>query len=133
MTALGMTAKDVSNAMELSGFTFRRAKQPHRTVESWISKSRPYHPELLTAIALAKVLNITVEELVDGEAGSEYVRKVLRNDPKAIQVPERLSSVVDALLLLDEKELIGIRANVEALAAVKKGKAKGSEADGVAG
>jgi hypothetical protein len=128
-----MTAKDVSNAMEQSGFAFRRAKQPGRIVESWISKSRPYHPELLTAIALAKVLDTTVEELVDGDAGAEYVRKIAKNDPKAIQVPERLSSIVQDLLLLDEKELIGIRANVEALVAAKKGKAKDAGADGVAG
>ena len=73
-----MTAKDVANAMERIGFAFRRAKQPHRIVESWVSKSRPYHPELLTAVALARVLNTTVEELVDGETGEQYLREYIQ-------------------------------------------------------
>jgi hypothetical protein len=67
-------------------------------------------------------LNISIEELVDGELGAEYVRKVVKNDPRAIRVPDRLSSIVEDLLFLDENELIGIRANVEALAKAKKGK-----------
>jgi hypothetical protein len=125
MVALDMTAKDVANAMEQSGFVFRKAKKPHRVVESWMSKTRPYHPELLTGVALAKALGTTIEELVDGEAGADYVRKVVRNDPRAIQVPDRLFSIVENLLFLDENELIGIRANVEALAEAKKGNSTG--------
>jgi hypothetical protein len=55
------------------------------------------------------------------------VRKIVRNDPRAIQVPDRLSSIVEDLLLLEEKELIGIRANVEALAEAKRGQSTGTE------
>jgi transcriptional regulator with XRE-family HTH domain len=102
-----------------------KAKQERKPVKN--------SPSVDNAYAIAKALGLTVEELVDGEAGAEYVRKMVRNDPKAIQVPDRLSSVVQDLLLLGEKELRGIRANVEALAADKKGRVKGSEADGVAG
>jgi hypothetical protein len=90
-------------------------------------------PSVDIAYRCAKVLGITVEELVDGEAGAEYVRKVVINDPKAIQVPDRLSSVVEDLLLLDEKDLIEIRANAEALAVAKKGKPKDAGADGLVG
>jgi hypothetical protein len=96
-------------------------------------KNKKTSPSVDIAYRCAKVLGTTVEELVDGEAGAEYVRKVVRNDPKAVQVPDRLSSVVQDLLLLDEKELRGIQANVEVLAADQKGKAEDSEADGVAG
>jgi hypothetical protein len=83
--------------------------------------SRKSDPSVSTAYKCAKSVNMTVEELVDGKTGAEYVRKVVRNDPKAIQVPDRLSSIVEDLLILDEKELIGIRANVEALAEAKRG------------
>jgi DNA-binding XRE family transcriptional regulator len=83
-------------------------------------------PSVDNAFAIAKVLGATIEELVDGEVGVEYVRKVVRNDPRAIQVPDRLSSIVEDLLFLDENELRGIRANVEALAAPKKGKGTGT-------
>jgi transcriptional regulator with XRE-family HTH domain len=84
-------------------------------------------PSVDIAYRCAKVLGTTVEELVDGEAGAEYVRKIVRNDPRAIQVPDRLSSIVEDLFLLEEKELIGIRANVEALAEAKKGQSTGTE------
>jgi hypothetical protein len=88
-------------------------------------------PSVDIAYRCAKALKTTIEELVDGEAGAEYVRKVVKNDPRAIQVPDRLSSIVEDLLLLDENELIGIRANVGALAEAKKGKATGT--DGIPG
>jgi hypothetical protein len=88
---------------------------------------RKSDPGVSTACRLAYSVNKTVEELVDGEAGAEYVRKVARNDPKAIQVPDRIFPIVEDLLLLDEKELIGIRANVAALAEAKKGKATGTD------
>jgi hypothetical protein len=87
---------------------------------------RKSDPGASTAYRLARSVNKTIEELVDGEAGVEYVRKVIRNDPRAIQVPDRLSSIVEDLLLLDENELKGIRANVEVLAETKKGKDTGT-------
>jgi hypothetical protein len=121
MGALGMTAKDVANAMERTGFAFRRAKQPHRIVESWISKSRPYHPELLTAVALVRVLNTTVEELVDGENGAEYVRQIVR--PK---LPPRIAAIVEDLMMLDDKELDIIQAAAHTAAEAKKGKSTGT-------
>jgi DNA-binding XRE family transcriptional regulator len=88
---------------------------------------RKSDPGISTAYRLAQCVNKTIEELFDGEAGAEYVRKVVRNDSRAIQVPDRISSIVEDLLLLDENELIGIRANVEALAKAKKGKATGTD------
>jgi hypothetical protein len=87
---------------------------------------RKSDPGVSTAYRLARSVNKTIEELVDGEAGAEYVRKVVKNDPRAIQVPDRLSSIVEDLLFLDENELIGIRANVEALVKAKKGKGAGT-------
>jgi hypothetical protein len=87
---------------------------------------RKSDPGVSTAYRLARSVNKTIEELVDGNAGVEYARKVVRNDPKAIQVPDRLYSIVENLILLYEKELKGIRANVEALAEAKKGTATGT-------
>jgi hypothetical protein len=86
---------------------------------------RKSDPGVSTAYRLARSVNKTIEELIDGAAGAEYVRMVVRNDPKAIQVPDQLYSIVEDLLLLDESELIGIRANVEALAEAKKEKGAG--------
>ena len=116
MEELGMTAKDVANAMESTGNIFK-TKEPHRTVESWIGK-KAYIPSALSAYAIAIALKTSIEALVDGEAGEEYIRKIVRNDPRAIQVPDRIRPIVENMLLLDDDNLVGIRANVEAL--VKK-------------
>jgi hypothetical protein len=92
----------------------------HTVINSGISRASS--PSVDNAYAIACVLRTSIEELVEGEAGAEYVRAIVAEDPKAIQVPARIKSIVDGLLVLDEKELVGIRANVEALAEAKKGR-----------
>jgi transcriptional regulator with XRE-family HTH domain len=82
---------------------------------------RQSSPSVDLAYRLAQAVGMSIEELVAGEAGAEYVRKIAKNDPWGIQVPDRIAPIVQSLLLLDDKELVGIRANVEALAADKKG------------
>ena len=83
---------------------------------------RSSSPSVDLAYKLAKTVEASVEELVDNETGSEYIRKLVKNDPMAIRVPDRIQSIVFDLLLLNENELIGIRANIAALAESKKGK-----------
>jgi len=80
-------------------------------------------PNVDSAYAIAKALKTSVEELVDGETGAEYLIEIIKNDPRAIQVPDRIRSIVECLLLLEDKELRAIRATAEELAADKKGKA----------
>jgi predicted RNA binding protein YcfA (HicA-like mRNA interferase family) len=128
MDALGMTAKDVSNAMEQSGFVFRRAKKPHRIVESWISKTRPYHPELLTAIALAKVLQTTVEELVDGEAGEQYLRDYIQKKGWKFSLQKTIADIVEALQRLSADELVPIRGAIKAILEKKEASGAAPEA-----
>ena len=85
-------------------------------------KRRKVLPRANDALKIAKAMSITVEELIEDKIGIEYVKKIVKNDPKSIQVPERIFPIVECLLLLDDKELRGIRAHVEELAADKKGK-----------
>jgi len=82
---------------------------------------RASSPSVDLAYRLAQAVGSTVEELVDGESGVNYVRRVIENDPRAIRVPERISSLVADILLLDDNELRMIRASVEAAAANKNG------------
>jgi transcriptional regulator with XRE-family HTH domain len=79
-------------------------------------------PSVDLAYRLSQAVKMTIEELVDGETGAEYAQKIVRNDPRAVQAPDRIFDIVENLLLLDDKELSGIRANVAALADGKKGK-----------
>ena len=83
--------------------------------------SRNSSPAADNAYAISRVLEQSVEELLDGKAGAEYVRKIVGNDPRAIQVPGRIFDIVEDLLLLDDKELSIIRATASAAAAEKKG------------
>jgi transcriptional regulator with XRE-family HTH domain len=102
------------------------------TIDGWMS-ARAYEPRPTDLYAVCKVINITMEQALDGDTGVEYVREIVRNDPGAIQVPDRIASIVENLLFLDEKELKGIRANVEALAADKKGTGQKTGTDDLPG
>jgi len=78
-------------------------------------------PSVDLAYQLAKTVRFTIEELVAGESGAEYVHNIVKNDPRAIQVPDRIAPIVDCLLVLDERDLAAILANVQSLAGDKKG------------
>ena len=108
-----------------------KAKKERKTIEKECNLAnnaftqgikRASSPSVDLAYQLARAVGMTIEELVDGKAGAEYVRQMVKNDPGAIQVPDRISSIVKSLLLLEETELTGIRANAEALVKAKKGK-----------
>jgi hypothetical protein len=87
-------------------------------------------PSVDIAYRCAKVLETTVEELVDGETGAEYVRRIVRNAGGAWEPPDRIADIVQGLSLLDDRELDIIRGAVSAAVAGNK---KGTEMDGVAG
>jgi len=81
---------------------------------------RKSSPSVDHAYSLAKAVGIiTMEELVDGKTGLEYVLGIVKNNPRAINVPDRIFPIVKYLLLLDERELRAILANVKELASDK--------------
>jgi|GEM_PF-1482476 len=106
----GMIVKDIAAKAEVN----------KRTIDKWVGASET-EPKVKDLYKVCKVLGVSIEWVVDGEAGSEYIRKIIGNDPKAIQVPERISSLVDDLLVLDETQLIVIKASAAALAESKRG------------
>jgi transcriptional regulator with XRE-family HTH domain len=85
-----------------------------RTIDKWVGRGAT-EPKVNDLYKVCKILSVTMERLIDGEAGTEFVKTVIRNDPSAVQVPDRIRSIVDNLLLLDDSELIGIRASASAL------------------
>ena len=91
-----------------------------RTIDKWVG-TQYTEPKVYDFYKVCQTLGITIEWAVDGDGGTEYIKKIIRNDPKSIQVPDKIRSIVDALIYLDDKELIGVRANVEALAKAKSG------------
>jgi DNA-binding XRE family transcriptional regulator len=133
MNQLNMTAKDVANAMEKTGYSFG-AKEPHRIVQSWIAK-HSYLPSVTSGYAIAKSLKTTVEELVDGEAGAEYVRQWARNQGGLWEPPPRVAGVMAILASLDEEELAvatgAMRGAIQAMEEAKRGGGKAKAAAGV--
>jgi transcriptional regulator with XRE-family HTH domain len=91
-----------------------------RTIDKWVGIGAT-EPKVKDLYKVCKVLAVTMEWVVDGEAGTEYVRTIVRNDPFSVRVPDRIKDIVGNLLLLDEDELVGIAANAKAMAATKKG------------
>jgi len=83
--------------------------------------ARKSSPTADNAYAIARVFEVSIEELLDNGAGAAYIQKVARNDPSAIQVPDRIYPVVKNLLSLDDRDISGILANTEALVKDKKG------------
>ena len=92
-----------------------------RTIDKWIGAGAT-EPKVNDLYKVCRVLETTMEWLIDGEDGSEYLREIIRNDPENIQVPDKYLPIMKNLLKLSDTELDGIRACVEVLAAAKSGK-----------
>jgi len=82
-------------------------------------KKRGSSPSIDLAYLLAKAVGVTMEELADEQTGLEYVLEIVRNKSKIVNVPERIRPIVECLLLLDDRELRAILANVKELASDK--------------
>jgi transcriptional regulator with XRE-family HTH domain len=57
-----------------------------RTIDKWVG-IRATEPRVNDLYKVCKVLSVTMEWLVDGETGTEFVKTALRNDPMANQSP----------------------------------------------
>jgi hypothetical protein len=88
-------------------------------------KKRHIYPRADEALILAKDMQTTVEELVDGKAGEQYLREYVQEKGWGLSPPPQIADIVHGLSLLDDGELDMIRAAV--LAAVERKKGTGTE------
>jgi hypothetical protein len=73
------------------------------TVYAWdANESPPKAPDL---VKIAKYLKTTVEELVDGEAGEQYLREYIKEKSWAFSPPERIADLVEAADKLSNEQL----------------------------
>jgi hypothetical protein len=85
-------------------------------------KKRHIYPRADEAIILAKDMQTTVEELIDGEVGAEYIRQLVRDTGGVWEPPPRIADIVQNLALLNDRDLDIIRGAVSAaVAGSKKG------------
>ena len=100
------------------------AKMSNTTIEDFISvvfegnkdrdsfngwKRRNVLPRADEALKIAKAMCTTVEELVDGEAGAEYVRRLFANKGLLWEPPSRIADIVDVLNAVDDTTLDTVR------------------------
>jgi transcriptional regulator with XRE-family HTH domain len=72
-------------------------------------------PKVLDLIKIAKFLNTTVEELVDGEAGEQYLREYIQEKGWEFSPPPRIADIVKALGGLSDDELVPIWGAIKAI------------------
>jgi hypothetical protein len=80
-------------------------------------KRRGVLPRADETLKIAKAMAITVEELIEGEAGAEYVRRWARNDGKVYEPPERISDIVASINGFADRELEIIRGTISGIIA----------------
>jgi len=82
-----------------------------RTIDDWMG-NRGKDPRAISLYAVCKVLGITVEEALEGEAGKTYVRNWVQEEGIAYSPPARISDIVEALLKMEDKHLAIIRGTI---------------------
>jgi hypothetical protein len=78
-------------------------------------KKRHIYPRADEAIVLAKDMETTVEELIDGAAGEQYLREYIREKSWAFSPPERIADIVDALQELSDEQLDYVMGLIKAM------------------
>jgi hypothetical protein len=76
---------------------------------------RESDPLVSTAYKCAKAVEKTIEELLDGEAGIEYVRKIVHKKGWAFSPPERIADIVEAADKLSNEQLDYVRGLINAM------------------
>jgi hypothetical protein len=75
---------------------------------------RKSDPGVSTAYRLARTVNKTIEELIDGEAGEQYLRAYVQGKGWQFSPPERIADIVEAVDRLSDEELVPIRGAIMA-------------------
>jgi hypothetical protein len=83
-------------------------------IDKWVGVSGT-EPKVIDLCKVCKILNITMEWVVDGEEGAGYIRQWVRENGGVWEPPGRIADIVQGLLLLTDEELVPIRGAVFAL------------------
>jgi transcriptional regulator with XRE-family HTH domain len=98
-----------------------------RTIDKWVG-SEETEPKVIDLYKACVVLQTTMEEVVDGDSGEQYLRGYIREKGWGFSPPERIADIVQGLSLLDDNELDMIRGAVVSAVARKKGTGTGTNA-----
>jgi len=119
-----MLRENLKTAINKSGLIVKeiayKSKVNKRTIDKWVGISET-EPKVNDFYKVCKTLDVTMEEIIAGKEGAEFIRKIIKNDPRAIQVPNRISPIVEGLLLLNDRDLNTVYTLIESLTKDKKG------------
>jgi SOS-response transcriptional repressor LexA len=87
------TQKRIAGGIEVSYGTFRK----------WLDNKT--YPDVRKGVLTAKLLETTAEELVEGEQGKEYVRRLLAKEGGLWEPPENIREIVSVIQNLSETDL----------------------------
>jgi hypothetical protein len=126
---IDMASKFWDNVREhLSGFgktqkwLANESKVGRTVINSGIS--RLSSPTVDNAYLISRILNTSIEELVDGESGEQYLREYIQEKGWEFSPPPRIADIVEGVMSLSNDELVPIRAAIKALVD-KKNEASG--------
>ncbi|MDR1901169.1 MAG: helix-turn-helix domain-containing protein [Treponema sp.] len=107
------TRKHLNNLEKTQIWLAGASKVGKTVINSGIA--RKSSPTVDNAYKISRVFQVTIEELLDGEAGMDYVRQWARQDGKVYQPPERIADIVDLLNKLSDRDLGVIKKSVKAM------------------
>jgi hypothetical protein len=103
------------NGLTIDGY-FSSLFAGHKNKESFSGwKKRRIYPRTDEALILAKDMRTTVEELIDGEAGEQYLREYIQEKGWGFSPPKRIADIVEAVQRLSDDELAPIRGGIKAI------------------
>ncbi|MDR1949171.1 MAG: helix-turn-helix domain-containing protein [Spirochaetaceae bacterium] len=97
-------------------------KVPFGTFRKWMD--RKTYPDANEVVKMAVILNTTVEELVEGEKGEQYLREYVHKKGWEFTPPDRIADIVRDVQGLSDDDLIPVRAVIQSMVGKKKEEAK---------
>jgi transcriptional regulator with XRE-family HTH domain len=85
-----------------------------RTIDKWVGAEET-EPKVLDLYKVCVALRTTIEEIVGGEAGEQYLREYVREKAWQFSPPERIADIVEGLQELSDDELVPIRGAIKAI------------------
>ncbi|MDR0441824.1 MAG: XRE family transcriptional regulator [Treponema sp.] len=113
-----MLRNNLKTAIAKSGFIVKeiaaKSGVNKRTIDKWVG-SEETEPKVNDLYKVCEALGITVEWVVAGDAGLDYVRRLIAKEGKLWDAPERIRAIVKVLEGLDDGTLRTVRKMITAL------------------
>jgi transcriptional regulator with XRE-family HTH domain len=84
-------------------------------VSGWHRGPKKIIPPADYAVVMAKMLETTVEELVDGEKGEQYLKEYIHKKGWGFTLPERIVDIVKDVQRLSNDDLVPVRGVIKSL------------------